>query len=167
MVGSASVGRIEGLGDRGQDLEEGSMSAAEESIQRTQMFLRQRLANRNNGNAAQDEQSARAAYGDGTKGAGGGDGENTADVADAARQAQQLAAQAYERQRAQKTGAPSGGVQYEDESSEAYAVDVAAPRLSPAKPINSVNGYRDTPQQIHGYDPASPQGVQLPFIKKR
>ena len=91
----------------------------EDSIQRTQMFLRQRLAQRNSGNAAGDARAAAFATGD-----GGGEAGQALD-------AQELAAQAYERQRAEKMG--SGG-----------SPTLKAPSLSPARPKNSINGLKTT-----------------------
>ena len=104
----------------------GGPADVEDSIQRTQMFLRQRLAQRSKGNAAADARSAAAAF---ATGDGGGE-------AGAALDAQELAAQAYERQRS--TAAPSkdsGGPGQDNYPS------LGAPRLSPARPVNSINSF--------------------------
>ena len=93
----------------------------EDSIQRTQMFLRQRLAQRNSGGAADDARAAAAAFGTGD---GGGEAGQALD-------AQELAAQAYERQRQEKM---SGG----------GSPSLNAPNLSPARPRNSINGFKST-----------------------
>ena len=91
----------------------------EDSIQRTQMFLRQRLAQRSKGNAAADARSAAAAF---ATGDGGGETGATMD-------AQELAAKAYERQRATKG------------SHEQAHFSLDAPKLSPARPVNSINSF--------------------------
>ena len=107
----------------------------EDSIQRTQMFLRQRLAQRSKGSAAADARSAAAAYGTGD---GGGE-------AGAALDAQELAARAYERQRASRGTPSEGGPR---DSQEEFAMGITAPKLSPARPVNSINGMGFSPGRM-------------------
>lgn len=105
----------------------GGPADVEDSIQRTQMFLRQRLAQRSKGSSAADARSAAAAY---ATGDGGGE-------AGAALDAQELAAQAYERQRATRG---------EEGNSQEFAM--GAPKLSPARPVNSINGMGFSPGRL-------------------
>ena len=70
----------------------GAPHDVEDSIQRTQMFLRQRLAQRTSKGSADDARAAAAAFATGDHGGEAG----------MALDAQELAAQAYERQRREK-----------------------------------------------------------------
>lgn len=99
----------------------GAPQDVEDSIQRTQMFLRQRLAQRTSKGPADDARAAAAAFATGDHGGEAG----------MALDAQELAAQAYERQRREKLGG--------EESPK-----LKAPNLSPARPMNSINGLKST-----------------------
>ena len=129
MVTSASAGALEL--DSSPDK---SSTDIEDSIQRTQMFLRQRLAARANGTKIETE-SARTSSMQGLP-----SDEERAQIA--AREAQRIAELAYE-----KHGRPDYHRNTENaenqkvgKSEDDLHFNIKAPHLSPAKPINSING---------------------------
>jgi hypothetical protein len=108
----------------------------EDSIQRTQMFLRQRLAQRAGAIAeATSTRNASAAVSEEDKFA--------ADSRFAAREAQRISELAYERhgrpdeKRSFENNENSNGNEDRDDDS---IINLKAPHLSPSKPINSING---------------------------
>jgi chromosome segregation ATPase len=128
-VESASTMNITGSGGGG------NAAGVEDSIERTQMFLRQRLAQRakaGGGGAADPDADARLAAAAYATGNGGGDDR------DGAIAAQELAAQAYERQRAANRKTGGGAAAGDEPGTPGY--NLGAPTLSPARPVNSING---------------------------
>jgi hypothetical protein len=167
MVTSASTSALD------MELDSGAPTTdVEDSIQRTQMFLRQRLAQRASGAgtkaaAAETTASTRVSYGDNPLSEG-----EQAQIA--AREAQRIAEQAYQRHGRQGSGSgplPGGEENSENNiSSPNYEGDVAlkAPHLSPAKPINSVNGGygRKNLSSTITYEEESEEPTRLPHINR-
>ncbi len=178
MVTSASETAI---GDN-NDGATGPGGDVEDSIQRTQMFLRNRLAQRaNGGKPSASTTNVRSSGLSGNSDNNYISEEEQASIA--AKEAQRIAEMAYERH-----GKPSKGNRenfnnennYTDDDDDGdgdVVVMMKAPNLSPAKPMNSINGGFSTKNLSSGgrivYEDdleegnsASASGVQLPHIHK-
>jgi len=182
MVTSASANDIDDGSDSSMTDANGNPTGeVEDSIQRTQMFLRQRLAARAN-------KSIEAAAAPAGSGSAARDKDkyisDEQSAAIAAKEAQRIAEMAYRRHgQEQENGSENGAV---GEGGEAAEYEMAAPKLSPAKPMNSINGGYSTQHKSnysnssHAHSTTTPSGgrivyeeegdtangVSLPRIKK-
>ena len=184
MVTSASANDIETSGSASGDMTDingNPTGEVEDSIQRTQMFLRQRLAARA---SKTSEEVTPAASRDKNKFI-----TDEQSAAIAAKEAQRIAEMAYRRhgQEQENSENDAGGADMDEDedggSRGGGGIEISAPRLSPAKPMNSINGGFSTHGKGGNYsshstpsggrivyeedaESASGVSVSLPKIKK-